>query len=332
MPPRPPARRAPHFILGEDSYRRQELREEIIRSLVPEEARAFAVREFSLARAELAEVLRAATTPTLLSPRQVLVLTDVERLGEDEVEQLEELLDAAPEFTVLLFEEAKLDKRTRAWKLLEERCQLHPADSPQGAAAEREVERLAREFALKLTRERAQELIFVVGTDVGQLRGELEKLRAFVGSERKVTVDDLAAVVTAARQFKVFDLIDLLAERRRADALVLLRLLLAQGESPIGIVGLLAWLYRQLRIAQVLPPGTPAWKTRGLLRAPASRVEQLLRQARKFDPEQLQEAFVALTEADDRLKSSPPDPQAVVEMLVVRLTQPAPARAATTAP
>ena len=42
-----------HLIEGEDSYLRRKIRGEIIEKLVPEEARAFAVQEFSLSRSGL---------------------------------------------------------------------------------------------------------------------------------------------------------------------------------------------------------------------------------------------------------------------------------------
>ena len=105
--------------------------------------------------------------------------------------------------------------------------------------------------------------------------------------------------------------------------LLLLRRLLEAGESPVGIVGMLAWLYRQLLQAQALPRSAPAWQAAKVLRAPRTRIEPLLRQARKFRREDLQEAFVLLSEADVTLKSSPPDPVAILETLVVRLTCPA---------
>ena len=308
------------MIEGEDSYLRQKIRGEIIEKLVPEEARAFAVQEFSLARTGLAEVERVASAPTLLSPRQVLVLREAERLGEEEVERLEGLLDSLPEFTVLLFEEERLDKRTRVARLLLEKCERHEAESPEGAEAVRAAEQWARKIGLKLSRERAEDLVFVLGPDQGRLHAELEKLRAFVGGARDVTTDDLVAVVTAARQFSVFDLVDFLAERRRTEALALLERLLAQGESPIGLVGLLAWLYRQLLIARELPSGIAPYKAAAALRAPSTRVSQLLRQARRFQPEELLQGLAALAEADEALKSSPPDPKTVVELLVVRLT------------
>jgi len=321
--------RLAHLILGEDSYLREKIRKEILDAHVPAEARAFAVQEFSLARADVEEVQRVATTPTLLSPRQALLLRDVERLDEEEVEQFGELLDSLPEFTLLIVEEATLDKRTRVARLLQEKCVEHRADSPRDAVAAQRVEEMAGKLGLRLDRARAEELVEAVGPNLGFLRMELEKLRSFVGEGKPAAAEDLTAVVVEARQFIIFDLLDLIAERRRPEALAMLRRLLTQGEAPIPIVGLLAWLYRQLLIAQALPTGMPSWKVRAQVGGPMERREQLLRVARKLSREQLREAFAALADADVALKSSAPDPQAVVELLVVRLTQsPAPAQPA----
>ena len=129
-------------------------------------------------------------------------------------------------------------------------------------------------------------------------------------------------MVSPARKFSVFDLAGLLAERNRAAALARLRRLLDSGENPVGIVGLLAWLYRQLLQAHALPPHTPIWKAAQTLRAPRSRLESLLRQARKFRRRELLAGLGILLEADVALKSSAPDPTAVLETVVMRLTAP----------
>ena len=321
-PPRRPPTPA-HLIVGEDAYRREVFREEIIAARVPAEARAMAVARFSLEETPLAEVLAQAATPALFSPAQVFILGGVEALDDDELERLEEYLEAAPAHAVLIFEADKLDRRTRAARLLLERCQVHAADLADDLGAVRAAEELARQRGLVLPRPVAEELVFVLGTNQGRLRAELEKLRAYVGGRGEVTSADVAAVVSPARQFTVFEMAGLLAERRRADALVRLRRLVEAGESPAGIVGLLAWLYRQLFEAQSLPAGRAA----AILRAPRARVEGLLRQAQKFSAEELRGAFAALLEADVALKSSPPDSLAVLETLVVRLTSPRPAGA-----
>ncbi|MFQ5723135.1 MAG: DNA polymerase III subunit delta [Terriglobia bacterium] len=315
-----------YLIVGEDSYLRSRLREQIVAAAVPPEARGMAVAKFSLEETPLGEVLGRAATAPLFSPSQVLVLSDVEALGEKELDQLEKYLEAPPESTVLVFEVGRLDRRTRAARLLLEVCELMAAESPDDSAAVRALQRWADERGLKLEPEAAEELVFAVGSDQGRLRSELAKLHAYVGDRGEVSRQDVAALVTPARQFSVFDLAGLLAERRRADVLVRLRRLLEAGESPVGIVGLLAWLYRQLLQAQALPPSAPTWKAAQSLRAPRSRVEQLLRQARRFSPQELRTAFAALQDADVALKSSPPDPTAVLEALVAQLTPPSEVR------
>jgi DNA polymerase-3 subunit delta len=313
---------AAYLIVGEDSFLRAQWRENIVADNVPEEARAFAVARFSLEQVPLADALVQAVTRPMLSPRQVLVLSDVDRLKEDQLADLQRYLDSPADFTVLIFEAGKLDRRTRVARLLQEECTLCEAESPDDRGAADSVERLAQGLSVQLDRETAEELVFVLGNDQGRLQVELEKLRTYVSPGRQVTSTDVAAVVSPARQFSVFDLVDLLAERRRGDALALLRQLLGAGESPVGIVGLLAWLYRQLLQAQALPQNIPLWKAAQTLRAPRPRVQGLLRQARKFSPQELRAAFGILLEADVALKSTPANPAAVLEMLLVRLTGP----------
>lgn len=327
LPRRPPP--PVHLIVGEDAYLREVLRGHIIAARVPAEARAMAVARFSLEETPLAEVLARAATPALFSPVQVFVLDGVEAVDDEQLERLEEYLEAAPAHAVLIFEAEKLDRRTRPARLLLERCQVHAADPPDDRGAVQAAEELARRRGLALSRDVAEELVFVLGTNQCRLRAELEKLGAYVGGRGEVTSADVAAVVSPARQFSVFEMADLLAERRRADALVRLRRLVEAGESPVGIVGLLAWLYRQLIQARVLPRGTPAGKAAQVLRAPRARVEELLRHAHKFPLEELRQGLAALLAADVALKSSPPDSLAVLETLVVRLTPPRPAEAGT---
>jgi DNA polymerase III delta subunit len=106
-----------HLIVGEDTYLGQQRREEIIKANVPAEARDFAVARFSLNRSPLGDILARARILPMLSPKQVIVITDVDAMREVEVGELEEYLAAPVDFTVLVFEVAKLDRRTRVARL-----------------------------------------------------------------------------------------------------------------------------------------------------------------------------------------------------------------------
>lgn len=320
-----------YLLLGGDLYLRDLCREQVIEAAIPLEARGLAVARFSLKDVILGEVIRQALTLPMLSPRQVLVVRDLQRAGESEVEALEKYFGDPSPATVLVFETERLDRRTRLSRLLVEKCVVLEVDSPrEDADVQDAAQRFARDMGLQLEPAAVEDLVFAVGGDLSQLRHELEKLRAYVGPASSARPEDVAAVVVPARQFTVFELADLLAEQRRGEALARVRHLLQAGESPVGIVGLLAWLYRQLLQVQSLPHGTAVWQVRTQLAVPRPRAEALLRQARRFTRSQLEQALPLLLEADWALKSSPPDATAILETLILRLTsrpdQPARAR------
>jgi len=319
-----------YLLLGSDAYLRDLCRNHIVEAAVPAEARGLAVFRFSLKETSLAEILRQAQTLPMLSPRQVFVIDEVERAGEADVESLEDYLGNPNVTSVLIFEASTLDRRTRLARMLLEKTHVIEVESPE---KDRETEAFARQFAeelgMRLEPTAAEELVFVLGGDLSQLRRELEKLRAYVGAAGSVGTKEIAALVEPARKFNVFEVGALLADGRQAEALGRVRRLLAEGENPIGVVGALAWLFRQLLQAQELSPGSPVWQVRRRLRPSQERAEAVLRQARRFRPGELAEALGVLAEADWALKSSPSDPVALLETVVIRLSRlgkPAPKR------
>lgn len=312
---------AAYLLLGGDLYLRDLCRESLVAAAVPEQARSLAVAKFSLKEASVADALRQAQTLPMLSPRQVLVVSEVESADDPELEALQTYFEDPSPFTILVFEAERLDRRTKLARLLEKECEVLELESPRKDAEVLEAaHKFAKELKVRLEPAAAEELVSALGTDLGCLRRELEKLRTYAGLWGTITVEHVAAVVPAARRFIVFELADLLAEGRRSDALVRVRRLLEVGESPIGLVGLLAWLYRRLLQAQALPQNIPVWEAARRLGVLRFRVEALLREAQRFSRTELQQAFPWLLEADRALKSSPPDATAILEALIVRLT------------
>lgn len=306
--------RLAHLLLGPDAYLREERREAIIRENVPDEARDFAVARFSLERTRMGEILAQAETRPMLGVRQVLVVEDADRLREDDLEVLEKYLKAPAEFSILVFEAEELDRRTRAAKLLLDNCEKFEPKADDNSRAIQKALEFARELEIELDAATAEGLVMMLGNDLARLKTELAKLRAYVGPGGRVTSAEVAEVVVPARKFGIFDLVEPLAEHRRGDALRLLRKLLEKGESPMGVVGMLAWLYRQLLLAHTLGAGA-----RRELRAQRENVELLLRQGPRFAEEDLRAAFAALHEADKALRSSRSDPKLILEVLVAKL-------------
>jgi DNA polymerase III delta subunit len=94
--------------------------------------------------------------------------------------------------------------------------------------------------------------------------------------------------------------------------------LLREGEQPVQIVGAMAWMCRKLLEAQDLPAQTSKFQAAGRLQMRPPMAELALRESRRIPKQQLLEGLAALYEADSRLKSSAPNPRAILEFLMAR--------------
>jgi DNA polymerase-3 subunit delta len=182
------------------------------------------------------------------------------------------------------------------------------------------------------------------GGDRYAITGELEKLDLYLGKDaRRVTQDDVRTLTPMSRAGVIFELGNALAERDLERALRLVRRLLDQGESAIGIL-LVAMIptVRNLLLAKDLMernrmsrPHQPFSFISAINRLPASATEHLPRKkdggisgyalgiasqhAHRFDTKKLIEGMDACLQANLRIVTSQLDHELVLTELVVKL-------------
>jgi len=320
-------------LLGTDHYLREMCRNRVIDACVPEGARDWAIARLSAREAGWDEILQRAETLPMLAPRQVIIVEDVEsveKLGEKSRDEiigaLEKYLSSPAPFTVLLLEASELDGRQKFRKLLGEKSLVVELTIGGESAAMLAAE-MAKGLGVEIDRSAAQLLADIVDGEPARIRIELEKLATYLLGHGPITARDVEALVVAARKNTVWQFTDMLASRRRRDALAFLDNLLREGEQPIGIVGALAWTYRKLIEARDLPAHTGGFQAARRLGMRPEAAEAAVRQAHRVPKSELLAGLVALADADSQLKSSNPDPRALMEFLIARLTAPASALA-----
>ncbi len=314
------------LLLGTDYYLREMCRNKIIDACVPESARDWAVARLSARDAGWHEILGRAQTLPMLAPRQVLIVEEaesVEKLGEkarDEVlETLGKYFESPAPFTVLVLEAAALDGRQRFFKLLSEKALIAELTiGPESAAAL--AMQMAKDLGAEIDREAAALLADILNGAPARMRIEMEKLSAYAQGRGRITASDVEELVVAARKNTVWQLTEMLASRKRGAALAFLDNLLREGEQPAGIVGALAWMYRKLIEARDLPAQTNGFQASRQLGMRPEAAETAVRQAHRIPKKDLLAGLAALAEADSQLKSANPNPRAMMEFLIARLT------------
>jgi DNA polymerase-3 subunit delta len=318
------------LLLGQESYLRDLCRKAIIEAVVPENAREWGVARCDASEDEPSAILALAATPSLLAPRQVVFVRGIEaweKLGENARDAL--LADLTAYFarpaasSMLIFEAESLDQRLKLWKLLSEEVLVVGLELPEepvarARAAGAILMQMAKEAGVTLDKDAAEELTELAGADLAAARTEITKLATYAGERKRITREDVEALVVSGRKYSVWELAEVFASRETSRAMTFLESLLREGEQPVQIVGAMAWMCRKLLEAQDLPAQTSKFQAAGRLQMRPPMAELALRESRRIPKQQLLEGLAALYEADSRLKSSAPNPRAILEFLMAR--------------
>jgi DNA polymerase-3 subunit delta len=322
------------LLVGTDSYLREMCRNKLVDTYVAEGTRDWGVRKFSADEDDVSTILGQAQTMPMLAPLQVIFVGEVEaweRLGDDSrdalVKQISEYFANPAPFTILVFEAAALDQRMRLAKMFADKTltvsvELSTDQDERSRLAVPLSLEMATGLGVTLEPDAAEELCDALNGELAAIRTEIEKLSAYAGDRQKITRADVDLLVVSARKYEVWDLADVLAAQKPAQALEFLDKLLREGEAAPALLGALAWMYRKLLEAQELPAGTIGWQAASRLKMRGDAAELAVRQCRKFPKSQLTRGLAALYEADNRLKSGGTNQRAVMEFLVTQLASP----------
>ena len=263
------------------------------------------------------------TVPLFPAPRLVWI-QHLEKARGEVLDYLADRLPPKSPQTVAVLSADALDRRLRSVQILEEKARVVRVDPPAPKDVPAWIVQRGREMGLTLSREAAHLLHEAVGDDTAALMTELEKFAVAAGPRGTVDARLVEELVSRslpwAAELEVFQLVDAVVERRRAEAYRVLRRLLAAGKPPLLLLHMLARQYRLLVAACGRPRMGADQLSRemGIKAYPARKV---LAQARSMTLARAIAGLEAVLEADSRLKTSAGGEESLIlEWLIARLT------------
>lgn len=265
------------------------------------------------------------------SRSEALIPRTISTKTVESFEVLRDYAEAPTPGTVLLFEAIDVDfdtrddksKIDRLVKLFGDTCAIVEMKRLSAEQMMYESTELANQLNLEISPSLLDDLIEMLGGDMGLLANELEKLSLYVGSDRPVKADDLDLLIPAARRRGVFEFSDALAHGDRVRALYILDTLAEMGVSWPMQVSLIAGLFRQALAmkeegARTAQRVLSVSKQNGIRMWPP-RARQLIEVGRHFSSKQLERALMKLGQADRDLRRERPNDRIIMEQLVVSL-------------
>ncbi len=264
-----------HVLLaGSDEFRVKERAAEVLKELAPEDPMSLEVIDGQVllvdqAVAQVDQVRSALLTLPFFGGRKVVYFKNVTFLGDTKegrseavLAALERLLETLkkcpPSEAQLVVSALGFDRRRTFAKQLEAMSHVERFDliDLRGKGGEEavvaEIERALRALGLTAEPGAMERLAQLVGNETRTLHAEVEKLAVYLHPETVVTEEAVREIVAATRELVVWDLCDAVAEGKTRDAVGLLRQLLAQGESEIGVLAVLSNNFRLMAVCRSL--------------------------------------------------------------------------------
>jgi len=356
-----------HAVVGSDESEVKRIAAELAATLTPPDAGEFGVEVIDAcadnvdqAVSKIRSAIEALQTLPFFGGGKLVWLKNANCLGDTVIgrsasvqsalEDLSDLLEAGLGSGVtLLISATEVDKRRSFYKSLGKRAEVQVFDRLDSSRAGWEeeateiVRRRAKARDLQFDEEALDLFVLLTGGDTRQIENELEKIDLYLAGDRRVQVEQVRTLVPLSRAGVIFELGNALAACDLERALTLVKRLLDQGETAIGIL-LVAILptIRNLLLAKDLMernriprPHAPFTFISALNRLPAEATEHLPRkkdgsingyalglaaqQAHRFETAKLVAGLEACLEANVRLVSSQLDHELVLTEIVVKL-------------
>ena len=356
-----------HAVLGSDEAEVKRVAAELASNLTPPAAGDFGLEIIDgtvdyadQAEARIRSTIEAVQTLPFFGTEKVVWLKNVNFLGDDQKARSGAVLSTLEEFSelinngfgegvTLLISAIDVDKRRSFYKALTKQAEVHVFDrldsgrSGWEEAAAELVQQRAKKRKLQFDEDGLDLFVLLTGGDTGQIDNELEKIDTFLEKARRVSAELIRDLVPLSRAGVIFELGNALAARNLELSLKLVRRLLDQGESAVGIL-LVAIVptVRNLLLAKDLMeryhlprPHSPFQFISAVNRLPGNATDHLPRkkdgsvnayalgfaaqQAARFETGQLIEAMRACLTANVQLVTTQLDHELILTEVVVKL-------------
>lgn len=316
-----------YIFHGEDTYSQRETLQALLAKLGDP-----AMLELNTTRFEgpvsLAELRQACDATPFLAPARLVIGMDVLTGKPDPafLDALADYLPILPETTRLVFLESR--SVPSGHPILKQAKTLESGyvkqfQLPEGARLEQWIRQRVKSKQGRISSRAVRLLADNIGSQLGILDNEIEKLLVFKGPDGEIEPGDVFQLSPYAAEESIFELVDALGSRDSRRAAMLLQQKFNEGADPFYLFSMFVRQFRLLlQVKELAETGDRAPAIGRQLNLPTYVAGKLYQQSLGFDLGQLERIFEHLLEIDVGVKTGRNDMGTALSLLVASLTSP----------
>jgi len=296
-----------YFLYGSDYYLR-DLVVQSIRKSMGEKGISYDYSYFNAAELDANELQNVLFGTSLFQSTRCSVISNVKGLLPSARKIMNNYLKQAEASNVLILTAEEIDGRNAFYKRIQATATVMMTNSP----FESEIPGWIRQYTAKLDRvidvNAINELIRYVGSDMGKLSNEIDKVHIYLPEDHAITRDDIRKVSGYSKTHSIDQMLEAIGQRNKSTAVAICKNLIENGISDVYlIIAMYQYIWKLILLKdQRLINSSDLSKQVRVYRP--KQLEQLKFIASRFTLTQLRKAVNALVEADRRVKTSSCDP------------------------
>ena len=309
-----------YLLYGEEAYLRRQYRDNLRKALVPEED-TMNCSVYSGKDINVNEVVDLAGTMPFFADRRVIIVENSGwfKSGNDQIAMLVKTLS---DTTCMIFVEEEVDKRSKLFKAVTANGYAANCEMQDEAMLKKWIMGLLKKENKSITPDGLNLLLDRTGTNMENIRREVEKLVCYKYYEEGITAADVEELCIVQIQNQIFDMVEAVAQKKQKQALNLYYNLLALKEAPMKILALIARQFHML--LQVKEMKSKRYQESDIARQtglnPYFLKKKYIPQAAQFKQPQLEAALRTCVEAEENVKTGRMPDVLSVELIIVSLS------------
>ncbi|MDE6845305.1 MAG: DNA polymerase III subunit delta [Lachnospiraceae bacterium] len=306
-----------YILYGEEAYLRNQYKDKIKKAMLGE-GDVMNFHYFEGKDVKVGEVVDLAETMPFLAERRVIMLEN-SGLFSHGGEEMAEYLAAPSQTTYFVFVEPTVDKRSKLYKAATAKGRAIEFKAQDETTLKRWILGFLKKENKNITERDLNLFLDKTGSDMENIRGELEKLLCYCMERDVITAQDIEAVCTKQVSSQIFDMINAVAERRQKAAMDLYYDLLTLKEPPMRILFLITRQFNLLlQVKELKNKGYDANTIGEKVGLAGFIARKYVAQAAKFKEADLRRALTDCVEAEEAVKTGRMNDVMSVELLIVK--------------
>ena len=306
-----------YLLYGEENYLKKQYKDRFTKAMLPNgDTMNYAYYEGK--GVDVREVIDLAETLPFFAERRLLVFENTgffKSAGADLADYIKDM----PDTTFFIFVENEVDKRSKLFKAVKAKGHIAELPFQDESTLKKWILGMVCKENKQISESTVTYLLNKVGTDMGNIQKELEKLFCYTLEKDSILPEDVDAVCVTQISNHIFDMVNAVADKRQERALELYYELVALKEPPMRILYLMTRQYRILhQVKDLLKKGYGRKEIASKAGLHPFAAGKYMDQAKHFRSSELRAIMEDSADIEERVKTGRLTDVLAVELFIVK--------------